>query len=87
VLFEIQIAQIDFIPIFFLLLALVLLERRSAAAMVLFGVSLAAKQIAIFLVPLFLAHAVRAAPAAGRTRAIPRALALIGVRRSCRCSR
>ena len=79
VLFEIQIAQIDFIPIFFLLLALVLLERRGDTAMVLFGVSLAAKQIAIFLVPIFLAHAFRAAPAAGRTRATLRALALIGV--------
>jgi uncharacterized membrane protein len=53
-LFEILIAQIDFIPIFFLLLSLVLLERRLWLSLVLLGVSLAAKQIAIFLIPLYL---------------------------------
>jgi uncharacterized membrane protein len=77
VLFEIMVAQIDFIPIFFLLAALVLLERRSDAAALLFGVSLATKQIAIFLVPLFLAYAWRQAAPELRVRATLRALALI----------
>lgn len=77
-LFEILVAQIDFIPIFFLLLALVLLERRSDAAMLLLGVSLATKQIAIFLVPLFLVHAWRHAIPELRVRAVVRALLLIG---------
>ncbi|MBY0280241.1 hypothetical protein K2Z84_33330 [Candidatus Binatia bacterium] len=77
-LFEVLVAQIDFIPIFFLLLALVLLERRPDAAMLLLGVSLAAKQIAIFLVPLFLIHAWSHAVPELRPRAVVRALLLIG---------
>jgi uncharacterized membrane protein len=79
VLFEAMIAQIDFIPIFFLLLSLVLLPRRRDAALLLFGVSLATKQIAIFLVPLFLAYAWRQAAPELRVRATLRALALIAL--------
>lgn len=76
-LFEILIAQIDFIPIFFLVLSLVQLERRPRLALVLFGVSLAVKQIAVFLLPLYLIWAWRHAPASVRMRETALGLALI----------
>lgn len=75
--FEVLVAQIDFIPIFLLLLSLLLLERRTTLALLLFGLSLAVKQIAVFLLPLYLAHVWRASPDGGRMRATLRALALI----------
>jgi hypothetical protein len=66
-------ATYDAIPIFFLLLSLWLLPRRQATALLLFGVSLAFKHIAIWLVPLYLiwvwqttaTHRVRALLSAG----------------------
>lgn len=47
-------AFIDFIPILFLLLAMVLFRKHMWGALLLFSFSLAIKQIAIFAVPLFL---------------------------------
>jgi uncharacterized membrane protein len=47
-------AQIDFIPIFFLLASLALFQSNQRLALLLLGFSLATKQIAIFVVPLYL---------------------------------
>lgn len=52
-----EVAHIDFISIFFMLTSLLLLPRRKYAAYVLFSISLAIKQIAIFLVPIYLIYA------------------------------
>ncbi|HPR33551.1 MAG TPA: hypothetical protein PLK12_15735 [Prolixibacteraceae bacterium] len=52
-LYVLKVAQIDFLAIFFLLLALIYSEKRLKLALLFFGISLAVKQIAIFLVPLF----------------------------------
>jgi uncharacterized membrane protein len=46
--------QIDFLPIFFLVASLALFERNQRLALLLFSFSLATKQIAIFLVPVYL---------------------------------
>lgn len=48
------ISQIDFIPLFLLLLSLVFIPRRFYLACLIFGVSLAFKQVAIFALPLYL---------------------------------
>ena len=48
------ISHIDFLPLFVLLLSLSLVPRRFGLACVLFGLSLAIKQIAIFALPLYL---------------------------------
>ena len=48
------VGAIDYVPIFFLVLSLVLLPRQQILALVLFSISLALKQMAIFLVPLYL---------------------------------
>lgn len=53
--------DIDFIPIFFLILSLALLPRRPWLAYLALGLSLGFKQIAIFLVPLYLIWAWQAA--------------------------
>jgi hypothetical protein len=45
---------LDFIPIFLLVLSLAFFERYRRTSLLLFGLSLAVKQIAIFLVPLYL---------------------------------
>ena len=50
----VQIADLDFVPIFFLLLSLELLSRNKWLSLVSLGLSLAIKQIAIFIVPLYL---------------------------------
>ena len=49
-----SISHIDFVPLFLLLLSLVFIPRRFYLACILFGVSLAFKQIAIFAFPLYL---------------------------------
>ncbi len=49
-----RVSQIDFIPIFFLLLSLFLLRRHKWTALLLFSLSLSVKQIAVFLVPIYL---------------------------------
>ena len=48
------VGALEYLPIFFLVLSLVLLPRHRSLALVLFGVSLALKQIAVFLTPLYL---------------------------------
>lgn len=45
---------LDFIPIFLLILSLGLFEKRRRTSFILFGFSLAIKQIAIFIAPLYL---------------------------------
>ncbi|MEX0650171.1 MAG: glycosyltransferase family 87 protein [Candidatus Andersenbacteria bacterium] len=55
-LYVLHVGQIDFIALFFLLLSLLLLPRRRAVAMVLFGLSLAVKQVAVFLLPVYLIY-------------------------------
>ena len=53
-LLVVQTENMDFIPIFFLLLSLELFPRRKGLSLFAFGVSLGFKQIAIFLLPLYL---------------------------------
>ncbi|MDF5732155.1 MAG: hypothetical protein PUP92_30165, partial [Rhizonema sp. PD38] len=48
------VADIDFIPIFFLILSLVVFRKQERLSLVLFSISLAIKQIGVFLVPLYL---------------------------------
>jgi hypothetical protein len=61
-----QVSGMDILPIFFLLVSLYLLPKKHRlahwAAWGLLGLSLALKQIAIFLVPLYLIHACCEAP-------------------------
>ncbi len=54
VLYPAQTAQVDFPAIFFLLLGIILLNRKPKTGYVLIGVSLAIKQMAIILLPIFL---------------------------------
>lgn len=77
-LFVTMIGHLDFLPIFFLLLSLLLLRQRPTAAFVLYGLSLSFKQIGIFVAPLYLIWAWQAAPA-GREKAVLRAAILIGL--------
>jgi hypothetical protein len=53
-LLVLRIAHIDIMALFFLLLSLLLLEKHKWASFLLLGVSLAIKQIAIFVAPLYL---------------------------------
>jgi uncharacterized membrane protein len=48
------VADIDFIPIFFLIISLILLQRKKWLSLLFFSISLAIKQIGIFLLPLYL---------------------------------
>ncbi|NEQ78650.1 MAG: hypothetical protein F6K23_40090, partial [Okeania sp. SIO2C9] len=49
-----QIAHIDFVSIFFLVLSLTIIHQNKQLSLLLFGLSLSLKQIAIFLLPLYL---------------------------------
>ncbi|MDZ4719423.1 MAG: hypothetical protein SH847_13290 [Roseiflexaceae bacterium] len=49
-----RVLQIDFLPISFLLLSILLFDRQPRMALLCFGVSLAIKQIGIFLLPVYL---------------------------------
>jgi uncharacterized membrane protein len=49
-----SIAHIDFIPLFFLILSLLIFRRHKWLSLVLFSLSLSVKQIGIFLAPLYL---------------------------------
>jgi len=53
-LYVVQVNGMDFLPILFLLLSLLLLPRNRWLALLMFSLSLALKQIAIFLIPLYL---------------------------------
>jgi uncharacterized membrane protein len=61
-------SNLDFIPIFFMVLSLALFPRHRWAALLSFSLSLAFKQIAIFLVPLYLVWIWRSAPEKDRWR-------------------
>ncbi len=49
-----QVSHLDFLPIFFLLLSLLLFRQNRGASLLLYGLSLGLKQLAIFLGPLYL---------------------------------
>ncbi|HEX8992962.1 MAG TPA: hypothetical protein VF784_14875 [Anaerolineales bacterium] len=49
-----QVVNLDFVPLFFLLLSLVLFARHQKLSLFFFSLSLGVKQIAIFLTPLYL---------------------------------
>jgi uncharacterized membrane protein len=49
-----RIAHIDFLPLFFLLASLLLFDRHRRFSLLLFSLSLSIKQLAIFLVPVYL---------------------------------
>ena len=49
-----QIAALDFIPIFLVVVSLGVFERHRKTSLLLFSLSLAIKQIAIFIAPLYL---------------------------------
>ncbi len=61
-----KVGQIDFIPILLLLLSLALVRRHFWWSLLLLSLSLALKQIAIFVVPLYLIWAWQASPAGRR---------------------
>lgn len=76
-LFVVLIGHLDFVPIFCLLLSLLWLRERPRAAFLLFGLSLALKQIGIFLVPLYLIWAWQEAVPRRGVRAVLEAALLI----------
>ncbi len=49
-----RVAHLDFIPIFFLILSLMMFQKNKYRSFILFGLSLSFKQIAIFVLPLYL---------------------------------
>lgn len=53
-LYVTTVAQIDFLPIFFLILSLMIFQKYKWWSLLLYSLSLALKQIAIFLMPLYL---------------------------------
>jgi uncharacterized membrane protein len=53
-LYAVQASFLESVPLFFLVLSLSLFRRREKLSLALFGVSLALKQIAIFLLPVYL---------------------------------
>lgn len=64
-----QIAHLDPLPIFLLIASLALFRRRRTASLLLFSLSLGVKQIAVFLVPLYLIWAWQESDGDGRDRA------------------
>lgn len=75
-LYVVRVGHLDFMALFFLVLSIVLLKRYRRTAFLLLGVSLALKQVAIFLVPLYLIYVWYHAPARRRV-ALVSALLLI----------
>lgn len=53
-LFVVKVNHVDFLPILCLLVSMVLFETRRRTSLLLFGLSLALKQIAVFVTPLYL---------------------------------
>jgi len=76
-LYVIGVSQIDFVPLFCLLLSLLLLDRAPRAAWLLLGASLATKHLAAPVVPLYLVWAGAGASRAARGGAVLRAAAWI----------
>lgn len=73
----IQVADMDHLAIFLFLLALALFDRHRRVSFLVFGVSLAVKQIAIFAVPLILIWTWHSAEVHQRRRALAEAVVLI----------
>lgn len=63
-----QVVNLDFVPLFFLLLSLELFPRRRWLSLLFFSLSLGIKQIAVFLVPLYLIWIWQSAPEGRRLR-------------------
>jgi hypothetical protein len=78
-LYVIMVGHIDFPPLFFFLLSLAIFDKRPRTALVLFGVSLALKQIAIFAAPLYLIWAWQTASENKRFRSIGMAAIYIAI--------
>lgn len=57
-----RIAHTDFLGVLFLLLAVIMAEKRSKTAALMFGISLAIKQVALLALPLFLIFLWRSKP-------------------------
>lgn len=72
-------ADIDFLPLFFLLLSLYLYRRNTAASYLALGLSLGIKQMAVFLVPLYLIWAWRDSHPSERIKRLTAAVAMIGI--------
>ncbi|MEK7499194.1 MAG: hypothetical protein AAB649_01150, partial [Patescibacteria group bacterium] len=53
-LYVIRVGHVDFLAIFFLTASVVLFEKKRFWSLLLFGLSIATKQVAIFLAPLYL---------------------------------
>ncbi len=64
------VADMDFIPILFLILSLLLFQKKKWLSLILFSISLAIKQIAIFLIPLYLIWIWQSAPKNPRRQAL-----------------
>lgn len=73
----VEMSNLDFIPIFFMLLSLLLFPRHKWWALFLFSLSLGFKQIAIFMAPLYLIWIWRAATEQTRWRDLALATLLI----------
>jgi len=67
-------ADIDFIPLFFMLLSLYLFQRNRKTSYLLLGLSLTIKQVAIFLVPVYLIWTWKSAPDRGAKHLVSSAL-------------
>jgi len=72
-------ADIDFLPLFFMLLSLYLYRRNAAASFLILGLSLGIKQVGIFLVPVYLIWAWRDSPHPERIKRVAAAVVLIGI--------
>lgn len=68
-LYVVTVHHIEFAAIFFLILSLVWLHGRSSLALIMYSLSLAIKQIGIFLLPLYVIHLFKAKPKSGRFKA------------------
>ncbi len=71
--------DIDFIPLFFLMLSLALFRRHRLAACLLFGLSLGIKQMGIFLAPLYLIWTWREARSGSGRRTVIVGLAIAAI--------
>ncbi len=72
-------ADIDFLPLFFLLLSLYLYRRNAAASYLMLGLSLVIKQMAVFLVPIYLIWTWRDSPVLERLKRLAVAFVLIAI--------
>lgn len=76
-LFVARVGHLDFMALFFLVASVILLPKRYWASLFFFSVSLAIKQVAIFLVPLYIVYAWRNQQSPARKRPRPFILSLL----------